>query len=77
MTKLPAWAQPMLFAVLSTGFASFLVSGISTLRARGAGSGFIESWMAGWLFSWPVAAVAIYIVAPHVRRLLAAICATE
>ena len=74
MTKLPAAAQPALFAILTTGFASFMVSGISTLRAIGFVAGFFESWIAGWLYSWPVAAIAMYFIAPYVRRFLAAIC---
>ncbi len=75
MTKLPAWTQPALFATLTTGFASFMVSGIATLRALGPGPGFLASWIGGWLWSWPVAAVAMYFIAPHVRRLLARVCA--
>jgi hypothetical protein len=77
MTKLPAWSQPMLFATLTTGFASFMVSGIATLRAIGAGRGFLANWLGGWLYSWPVAAVAMYFIAPYVRRLPAAVCETK
>jgi hypothetical protein len=75
MSKLPGWTQPMLFATLTTGFASFMVSGIATLRALGPAPGFLANWIGGWLWSWPVAAVAMYFIAPHVRRLLARVCA--
>jgi Protein of unknown function (DUF2798) len=74
MTKLPAWTQAPLFAILTTGFASFMVSGIATLRAIGLRTDFLANWISGWLYSWPVAAVAMYFVAPHVRRLLLSLC---
>ena len=74
MRKLPAWTQAPLFAILTTGFASFMVSGIATLRALGVGPGFLASWIGAWLYSWPVAAVAMYFIAPRVRRLLLWLC---
>ena len=73
MMKPPAWTQSFLFAALTTGFASFMVSGIATLRAIGPGPGFVANWIGGWLASWPVATVAMYFIAPHVRGLLARI----
>ncbi len=51
-----------------------MVSGIATLRAIGPGPGFLANWIGGWLYSWPVAAVAMYFIAPYVRRLLALVC---
>ena len=75
MSKFPAAMQPALFAILTTGFASFMVSGIATLRALGPAPDFLANWIGGWLWSWPVAAVAMYFIAPHVRRLLARVCA--
>ncbi len=75
MTRLPAWTQPILFAVLTTAFASCLVSGISTWRAIGLTSEFPLHWLGAWLWSWPVAAPAMYFIAPHVRRLLGRACA--
>ncbi len=70
MAKLPARWRPLMFAILTTGFASFMVSGISTLRALGPGPGFFVAWIEGWLCSWPVAAVAMYFISPYVRGLL-------
>jgi len=75
--KLPAWTQPALFATLTTGCASLLVAGVATLRALGPAPGFVGAWLAGWLFSWPIAAVTMYFVAPHIRRLLNRICAEQ
>jgi len=72
--KLPAWTQPILFATLTTGVASFMVAGISTLRAMGPGPGFVAGWLGAWLWSWPIAAVTMYFVAPYVRRWLTFVC---
>lgn len=71
MPKLPAWTQPALFAMLTTAFASFLVSGLSTWKALGLGPDFPFRWLEAWLTSWPVAAPAMYLAAPPVRRMLA------
>lgn len=73
--RLPPRLAPVLFAVLSTGFASLLVSGVSTLRAVGFAPTFPQQWLSAWALSWPVAAPALYLVAPHVRRLVARLCA--
>jgi hypothetical protein len=75
MRKFPAAAQPALFAILTTGVASFMVSGISTLRAIGAAPGFFGAWIAGWLWSWPIAAATMYVAAPHARRIVERVCA--
>lgn len=77
MMKLPNWSQPVMFAVLTTGFASFLVSGISTWRALGLTPGFPMGWLLAWLSSWPVAALAMYLIAPSVRRLMARLYAPK
>ncbi len=74
MKKLPAFTQPVLFATLTTAFASFLVSGISTWRAVGFAPDLPLRWINAWLLSWPVAAPAMYFIAPRVRRLLARVC---
>jgi nucleoside permease NupC len=76
MTRLPAWTQPVLFALLTTGFASSMVAGIATYRAIGLPPDFLMRWAAAWLWSWPVAFPARYVIAPHVRRLLARICSS-
>ena len=52
MSRFPAAMQPALFAILTTGFASFMVSGIATLRALGPAPGFLANWIGGWLWSW-------------------------
>lgn len=74
MGKLPGWTQPVLFALLTTAFASFMVSGISTYRAVGLVADFPRQWFGAWLWSCPVAFPALYLIAPVVRKFLSRIC---
>jgi hypothetical protein len=68
--RLPARFAPVLFGFLLSGMMSFLVSGISTLKALGAAPGFVVAWLGAWGFAWPVAFVAVLVVAPFVRRIV-------
>ena len=52
-----------------------MVAGIATFRAIGLTPDFPLRWIGAWLWSWPVAAPAMYVIAPFVRRLLARWCA--
>jgi len=74
MRKLPGWTQPILFALLTTAFASFMVAGIATYRAIGLEPDFAMRWISAWLWSWPVAFPAMYVAAPRVRWVLGRIC---
>ena len=66
----------LLFGFLLSGLMSLLVSGISTARAIGfmtvadAPGHFAGSWMQAWGFSWPVAFMAVLVVAPFVRKIV-------
>lgn len=70
---IPARFAPVLFGFLLSGMMSFLVSGISTLRAIGLADGFFGIWISAWLPSWLVAFPAVLIVAPVARRVVAAL----
>ncbi|MCA3248341.1 MAG: DUF2798 domain-containing protein [Azospirillum sp.] len=68
------------FSVLLTCLMTFMVSGVSTLRALGfaAETGvFLSSWLQAWLFSWAVAAPMIYVLAPWVRAKVEAMFAPK
>ncbi len=69
--KIPARFAPPLFALILSGMASLLVSGISTWRAAGLVDGFLSLWMSAWLPSWCVAFPVIFLCAPLVRKLVA------
>lgn len=68
---IPARFSPILFGFILSGLMSFLVSGISTLRAVGAVPDFFGLWFAAWVPSWMVAFPAVLVVAPITRRLVA------
>ncbi len=64
---------PFLFAGLTSGFMSLLVSGVATWKALGLGPDFTTLWIRGWLTAWPVAFAALLVVAPTVRRIVSAL----
>ncbi|MFM7346329.1 MAG: DUF2798 domain-containing protein [Tagaea sp.] len=59
------------FSILLTCVMTFMVSGVSTLRALGlsadAGT-FVRSWFQAWMFSWAIASPLIYFLAPWARN---------
>lgn len=59
------------FSILLTCVMTFMVSGVSTLRALGfsadAGA-FVGSWFQAWMFSWVIASPLIYFLAPWARN---------
>jgi hypothetical protein len=71
--RLPHGAAPFLFGALTSGFMSLLVSGVATWRALGMGDDFVTIWLRAWLSAWPIAFVALLVVAPTVRRIVAAL----
>lgn len=59
------------FSVLLTCVMTFMVSGVSTLRALGLSADpatFAGSWFQAWIFSWALAAPMIYVLAPWARN---------
>ncbi len=68
---IPARYASILFGFILSGLMSFMVSGISTLRAVGAAPDFGALWMSAWVPSWMVAFPAVLIVAPLTRKLVA------
>jgi hypothetical protein len=63
---------PYLFGLPLSGLMSLIVSGVATWRALGAD--FVLPWLAeAWPMSWIVAFPTVLVVAPLVRRLVAAL----
>lgn len=62
---------PLLFGFLLSGLMSFVISGISTLRAVELDDGFVALWMSAWISSWIIAFPTVLVVAPLVRRMVA------
>lgn len=60
---------PAILALLMT----FIVSGVSTLRAVGLPPDFFSKWMQAWGLSYVIALPVTIVVLPLVRRIVAAI----
>ncbi len=74
---IPRRYAPVLFGLVLSGLMSFLVSGVSTLRAAGPVPGFLALWLQAWLASWAIAFPAVLVVAPVARRLVDRLVAAE
>lgn len=59
--------ESILFGFFLSGMMSFLVSGISTLRATGLVVDFINIWLGAWLVAWSIAFPAVLFAAPFTR----------
>lgn len=64
----PPKYAPVLFGFILSGLMSFLVSGISTLRATGLIPNFFSLWISAWLMAWLFAFPAVLFVAPVARK---------
>jgi hypothetical protein len=63
--------MPFFLSILMT----FVVSGISTLKALGFTAAFLQTWPGAWALSWLVAFPTLLLVLPIVRRLVALVVA--
>jgi hypothetical protein len=66
----PKRHEHLIFGLLLSGMMSFIVSGISTILARGITPGLPLQWLGAWVPSWAIAFPAVLVVAPFVRRIL-------
>ncbi len=67
---IPRRFEHIVFGLLLSGLMSFLVSGLSTVIARGVDASLPSVWLAAWLPSWMLAFPAVLVVAPYERRIL-------
>lgn len=65
---IPKKYAPVLFGLILSGLMSWLVSGISTLRAVGMAPGFAALWTSAWLTAWLFAFPVVLLVAPVARK---------
>lgn len=68
--RIPARFAPVLFGALLSAIMVAIVSGFVLLTTRGTGPGFFEQWVNSGLKTWPVAFVAVTLLAPWVRRVV-------
>lgn len=71
LRRLPARYGTILMPLLLSIIMTFIVSGISTLKALGPTAEALRSWPAAWGLSWLVAFPTLLLVLPLVRRMLA------
>jgi hypothetical protein len=69
--RIPARFAPLLFGALLSAIMVALVSAFVLLVSQGATPDFGARWARSCATTWPVAFVAVTLVAPLVRRLVA------
>lgn len=71
--KLPARFAPILFGALLSAVMVVIVSAFVLATSNGLQAGFLAQWLRSAATTWPVAFVAVTVVAPLVRRVVARI----
>ena len=69
--KIPARYAPIVFGALLSAIMVALVSAFVLSTTRGVHPGFVAQWLRSCASTWPVAFVAVTLVAPWVRRVVA------
>ena len=73
--KIPARYAPIVFGALLSAIMVALVSAFVLATTRGIHPGFTTQWLRSCASTWPVAFVAVTLVAPWVRRIVARVTA--
>lgn len=68
--RIPARFAPILFGALLSAIMVALVSAFVLMTSQGIQPGFASQWVKSCLTTWPVAFVAVTLVAPWVRRVV-------
>ncbi len=69
--RIPARYAPILFGALLSGLMVMLVSAFVLATSQGIGPGFLGLWIRSCLKTWPVAFIAVTLLAPVVRKVVA------
>ena len=69
--RIPARYAPILFGALLSAVMVAIVSAFVLATSRGLQPGLLPLWAASCLKTWPVAFVAVTLLAPQVRKLVA------
>ena len=69
--RLPSRYAPLLFGALLSAIMVAIVSAFVLAISQGLHSGFPAQWLRSCATTWPVAFVAVTLVAPVVRRVVA------
>ena len=73
--KLPARYAPILFGALLSAVMVAIVSAFVIVTTQGFSPGFAAQWMRSCATTWPVAFVAVTLIAPQVRKVVARVTA--
>ena len=68
--RIPARFAPILFGALLSAIMAALVSAFVLATSQGIQPGFPAQWLKSCMTTWPVAFVAVTLVAPWVRRVV-------
>ncbi len=68
--RIPNRFAPVLFGALLSVIMVAIVSAFVLATSRGIGPGFALQWLKSCATTWPVAFVAVTLVAPWVRRVV-------
>ena len=69
--KVPARYAPIVFGALLSAIMVALVSAFVLATTRGIHAGFLAQWLRSCASTWPVAFLAVTLIAPWVRRVVA------
>ena len=69
--KIPARYAPIVFGALLSAIMVALVSAFVLATTRGIHAGFLAQWLRSCASTWPVAFLAVTLIAPWVRRVVA------
>lgn len=69
--RIPARYAPILFGALLSASMVTIVSAFVIATTQGIGPGFGTKWLRSIVTTWPVAFVAVSLLAPLVRKLVA------
>ncbi|ENU31876.1 DUF2798 domain-containing protein [Acinetobacter sp. NIPH 1852] len=66
-------AATLLFPLILSCIMSFLISGITTLKALGFVENFFSMWMSAWMIAWMFAFPSVLVCAPIAQKLVSLI----
>ena len=73
--RIPVRFAPILFGALLSAIMVAIVSAFVLLTTQGFHPGFAMQWLKSCATTWPVAFVAVTLIAPWVRRVVARVTA--
>jgi len=73
--RIPARFAPILFGALLSAVMVAIVSAFVLATSQGIDSGFLAKWARSCATTWPVAFVAVTLIAPWVRKVVARVTA--